>query len=109
MRGLALSIFTVFAVLFFGAMGQASNVHDHASMHATHEALPIPTMWTDRQVEEFVATSDALIDKAAGRAVAPGETIWSEGLPFTKSGVQMTAAQKRKCTWCPKRRMCHDF
>lgn len=95
MRALALAVFVVASIGFFGKAVQAANVHDHASMHVTHEALPIPAGWTDLQVLEFIANSDALIDKAAGRSVTPGETIWSEGLPFTKSVPNMTVAQKR--------------
>jgi hypothetical protein len=109
MKGVRFSVFSMCLVLCLGLSGQAANPHDHASMHEMHEALPIPANWTDGQVQEFVANSDALIDKEAGRTVEPGKTIWSEGLPFTKSSPNMTVAQKRKCTWCPKRKMCHIY
>ena len=109
MRVLILAVFAVVAVFFSDKVGQAANEHDHVSMHVTHEAFPIPASWTDIQVQEFIAKSDVLIDKAAGRPVAPGEMIWSQGLPFTKSSPNMTIAQKRKCTWCPKRKMCHNY
>jgi hypothetical protein len=92
------------------AVAATATTHQHGMQHAMTEALPIPDSWTDEQVRAFIAESDAKIDAMAGRTVAHGETIWSEGMPFTKSPANMTLAQqKKKCTWCPVRRMCHVY